>query len=202
MIGSLNMGGNYIINTSLTTPGIIHSDLSGNLNSGLIVNTDISSGAAISYSKLNLLNNIFNSYISTVSSIDNSKLAGNPSSSNTSNAIVLRDSYGNFSAGTIIANLSGNAASATNVEITGTSASGIYYPVFTTSQTSTNAALNVDSSVTPLSYDPSSGAMSVSNILLKGLQAAASYGSAGQVLTTNGNNINNLLLDSKMGAGL
>jgi hypothetical protein len=65
--------------TGFTSSGIVHSNPSGNLSNSLIVNSDISSSAEIS----------------------NSKLAGNPSSTNTANTIVLRDSSGNSSHGTI-----------------------------------------------------------------------------------------------------
>lgn len=64
------------------TAGVVHNDSSGNLSSSLVVNADISASAAIA----------------------NSKLAGNPSSSNTANTIVLRDGSGNSSHGTLTSN--------------------------------------------------------------------------------------------------
>jgi len=59
--------------------GVIHSSTVGSLASSLIVNSDISSSAAIA----------------------NSKLAGNPSSTNTASTIVLRDASGNSAHGTL-----------------------------------------------------------------------------------------------------
>ena len=67
--------------------GVCHLDISGNLSSSSIVNSDISPSAAI----------------------DNSKLAGNPVSTNTANTIVLRDVNGNFTTNAITASqISGN----------------------------------------------------------------------------------------------
>jgi hypothetical protein len=55
--------------------GIIHSDSSGNLTSSLIVNADISSSAAITYSKLSLTGDIVNADVATAAAIAVSKLA-------------------------------------------------------------------------------------------------------------------------------
>lgn len=84
-------------------------DLAGSITSadianGSIVNEDIASNAAIADSKL--------ATISTSGKVSNS--ATTATSSNTSSAIVARDSSGNFSAGTVTANLSGTATNATN----------------------------------------------------------------------------------------
>ena len=95
-------GGTISIN-AFTTPGIIHNDASGNLSSSLIVNADISAGAAIADTKL--------ATISTAGKVANS--ATTATSANTPSTIVLRDGAGNFAAGTITANLSGNATTAT-----------------------------------------------------------------------------------------
>jgi hypothetical protein len=65
---------------------------------GAIVNADINASAAIADTKL--------ATISTAGKVSNS--ATTATSSNTANAIVTRDASGNFTAGTITANLSGN----------------------------------------------------------------------------------------------
>ena len=78
-------------------------------------------------------------------------------SSNTANAIVARDASGNFSAGTITADLSGNATSATSA---------------TTATTATNLAGGVAGA---LPYQTGSGATSFS-----------AAGTAGQYLQSNG----------------
>ena len=84
-------------------PGIFHNDVAGVASSSLIVDADIDPAAAIADSKL--------ATISTVGKVANS--ATTATSSNTVSTIVLRDSSGNFSAGTITASLSGNATTAT-----------------------------------------------------------------------------------------
>jgi len=85
-----------------TSAGIVHNDASGNLTSSLIVNNDIGSSAAIVDTKL--------ATISTAGKVENS--ATTATNVNTANKIVARDASGNFSAGTITANLSGNATTA------------------------------------------------------------------------------------------
>ena len=123
-IGSLNG------NASTVTSGVYTTD-SGTVTSTMIadntiVNADINSAAAIVYSKLNLSNSIVNGDISSSAAIADSKLATISSNgkvsnsattatdSNTASAIVSRDASGNFSAGTITANLSGNASTVTS----------------------------------------------------------------------------------------
>ena len=74
--------------------------LSAAYTAGSIVNADINSSAAIADTKLDT--------ISTSSKVSNS--ATTATDSNTNSAIVARDGSGNFSAGTITANLTGNAS--------------------------------------------------------------------------------------------
>lgn len=123
----LNLG-TSIVNADVSgTAAIAYSKLS--LGSS-IVDADIASGAAIAYNKLSLASSITSSdivngtivdedisasagivdtklaTISTASKVSNS--ATTATSANTANTIVSRDASGNFSAGTISANLSGN----------------------------------------------------------------------------------------------
>jgi len=122
--------GNLSGNASTVTNGVYTSD-TGTVTSTMIandtiVNSDINSAAAIAYSKLNLSSSIVNADISNSAAIADSKLAtistaGKVSNSattatnaNTASAIVARDGSGNFSAGTITANLNGNASTVTN----------------------------------------------------------------------------------------
>lgn len=85
---------------NLTPAGVVHNDASGNLSSSLIVNADVDPAAAIVDTKL--------ATISTAGKVANS--ATTATSANTANAIVARDASGNFSAGTITANLTGAAS--------------------------------------------------------------------------------------------
>ena len=71
---------------------------SGMIIDGTIVNADINASAAIADTKLGT--------ISTAGKVSNS--ATTATSANTNSAIVARDSSGNFSAGTVTANLTGN----------------------------------------------------------------------------------------------
>jgi hypothetical protein len=93
----LKTDGNLIVG-GLTPAGIVHNDVTGLLSTSLIVNADISSSAAITDNKL--------ATISTAGKVANS--ATTATTANTPNTIVLRDGSGNFSAGTITANLTGN----------------------------------------------------------------------------------------------
>ncbi len=68
--------------TSLNSTGIIHTNGSGSLSTSLIVDADISGSASIA----------------------NSKLAGNPSTTNTASTIVLRNASGNSSHGALTSN--------------------------------------------------------------------------------------------------
>jgi hypothetical protein len=80
------------VTSSLTLP--TGSISAGAIADGSIMNADINNSAAIA----------------------NSKLAGNPTTANTINTIVLRDGSGNFSANIITSNLTGIATNATNLQ--------------------------------------------------------------------------------------
>ena len=88
---------------SLTPAGVVHNNASGLLSTSLIVNADVDPAAAIVDTKL--------ATISTAGKVANS--ATSATSSNVPSTIVMRDASGNFSAGTITANLNGTATNAT-----------------------------------------------------------------------------------------
>ena len=90
-----------------TSAGVVHNDASGNLSSSLIVNGDIDNTANISDTKL--------ATISTAGKVANS--ATTATSSNTASAIVARDASGNFTAGTITANLTGSVTGAASLNV-------------------------------------------------------------------------------------
>jgi hypothetical protein len=98
---------------------------------GAIVNADINASAAIADTKL--------ATISTASKVSNS--ATTATSANTNSAIVARDASGNFSAGTITANLTGTASTAT----TATTASAL--------TTARNFQLTGDVEASAVSFD-------------------------------------------------
>ena len=79
--------------------------------------------------------------------------------SNTPHAIVLRDGNGNFSAGTITANLTGTANNATNVVITNDTSTDSTHYVHFGSATSGNDGVQVSSS--NLTFNPSTGVLQV-----------------------------------------
>ena len=101
--------GKTFTNGELVTPQKLHElvDLGSVAN---IVNADISAAAAIADTKL--------AQITTAGKVANS--ATTATNASTANAIVARDGSGNFSAGTITASLSGNAATATTLQTTRT----------------------------------------------------------------------------------
>jgi hypothetical protein len=82
---------------------------------GAIVNADINASAAIADTKL--------ATISTASKVSNS--ATTATSANTASAIVARDASGNFTAGTITANLTGNVTGTVSGNA-GTVTNGVY----------------------------------------------------------------------------
>ncbi len=92
---------------TLTPTGVVHNDASGNLSSSLITNTDISGTANIADSKL--------ATITTAGKVANS--ATTATSADTPSTIVLRDSSGNFSAGTITASLTGNVTGSASLNV-------------------------------------------------------------------------------------
>ncbi len=94
--------------TSDNIPGtLVLRDNSGgfDLKPASIVDADVSATAAIADTKL--------ATISTAGKVSNS--ATTATSANTVNSIVARDASGNFSAGTITANVTGNASTATTL---------------------------------------------------------------------------------------
>jgi hypothetical protein len=101
------------------------------ITDGTIVNADINASAAIADTKL--------ATISTASKVSNS--ATTATSANTNSAIVARDASGNFSAGTITANLTGTASTAT----TATTASAL--------STARNFQLTGDVEASAVSFD-------------------------------------------------
>jgi hypothetical protein len=97
--------GKVFTNGELVTPATLHSLVdSGTVTN--IVNADISNTAAIADTKL--------AQITTAGKVANT--ATTATSANTGNSIVARDAGGSFTAGTITAALSGNAATATTLQ--------------------------------------------------------------------------------------
>jgi hypothetical protein len=113
---------------------------SGMILDGTIVNADINASAAIADTKL--------ATISTASKVSNS--ATTATSANTNSAIVARDASGNFSAGTITANLTGNVTG--NVSGTAGSATG-NAATATALQTARNFQLTGDVEASAVSFD-------------------------------------------------
>ena len=100
----------------ITLANIVQTGTTGTVTStmildGTIVNADINASAAIADTKL--------ATISTASKVSNS--ATTATSANTASAIVARDASGNFTAGTITANVTGNV-SGTSGSTTGNAA--------------------------------------------------------------------------------
>jgi hypothetical protein len=131
---------NHIENTTtahgITLANIVQTGTTGTVNStmildGTIVNADINASAGIVDTKL--------ATISTTGKVANS--ATTATSSNTNSAIVARDGSGNFSAGTITANLTGTASTAT----TATTASAL--------TTARNFQLTGDVEASAVSFD-------------------------------------------------
>jgi len=105
-----NLSGTNTGDQTITLTGDVTGSGTGSfataIAAGVIVNADINASAAIADTKLDT--------ISTALKVSNS--ATTAASANTASAIVARDASGNFSAGTITANLTGNAATATALQ--------------------------------------------------------------------------------------
>ena len=164
----ISAGGTVSIN-AFGTAGVVHNDVSGNLSTSLVVNSDIDPAAAIVDTKLAM--------ISTAGKVANSATTG--TNLNTPSTLVLRDGVGNFSAGIITANVSGNATTATTAtnfsgslsgDVTGTQLATVVSFVGGKSAASiansvnlTNAATNSDVASTIVRRD-GSGSFSTNTI--------------------------------------
>ena len=166
--------GKTFTNGELVTPQKLHElvDLGSVAN---IVNADLSAAAAIADTKL--------AQITTAGKVANS--ATTATNASTANAIVARDGSGNFSAGTITANLAGNASTATTAT-TAAACSG-NAATATTLQTartingvSFNGSANITVTAAPdaHSHDDRYYTETEMNTLLAGKQAAGSYAPA------------------------
>jgi len=114
----LREANDHIENTTtahgITLANIVQTGTTGTVDSamildGTIVNADINASAGIVDTKL--------ATISTASKVSNS--ATTATSANTASAIVARDASGNFTAGTITANLTGNVTGNVTGNLTG-----------------------------------------------------------------------------------
>jgi trimeric autotransporter adhesin len=173
------------------TAGVVHNDSSGNLSSSLIVNADIAAGANISDSKLAM--------ITTAGKVANS--ATSATSADDASTIVLRDGSGDFSAGTITANLIGNATTATTAtnvsgslsgDVTGTQSATVVSFVGGQSAANVaaatvlaNAATSVNTASTivkrTVSGDFSAGAISVTDTVISNSATITPFSTAGVV---------------------
>jgi len=199
--GFVTLGGiQTLTNKTLTSP-VINSPTINNLTAAgtldlpaqSITSSMIANGA------------IVDADINASAAISNSKLAGNPVSTNTASTIVLRDGSGNFSAGTITASLSGNATIATTAtNLSGTAANQIPYQ----SASGTTSYLTAGTTGQLLVQGASSPAWGIDHIGTSTLTStppiAAASGYVGELLTwtssataiTTGQTINLLSLSS------
>ncbi len=127
-----------------------------------IANSNISSSAAIADSKL--------ATISTAGKVANS--ATTATSANTNSAIVVRDSSGNFSAGTITANITGNVSGSAG-STTGNAATA------TTLATARDFQITGDVEASAVSFNGSSSVSLVSSIATGAIVNADVNASAG-----------------------
>ena len=137
------------VKMGLLSTGIVHASSLGVLSSSLITDSDISSSAGIANSKLATL--------TTAGLVSNS--ATTATNTNTASAIVARDNTGNFSAGTITANLIGSVTGSASGNLP--SAGGTLTGALTLiSGTTTTPAINFTNS-TNAGLSATSGALSL-----------------------------------------
>jgi microcystin-dependent protein len=156
----INVSGD-VTGTAQSFDGSANITIPTAITAGSIVNADINAAAAISDTKL--------ATISTAGKVSNS--ATTATSANTANAIVARDTNGNFSANQITANLTGNVTgNATNVSGTVAIANG-----GTGSTTAAGALTNLGAAAATHSHNASAiNAGTLDNARLPArLQAAA-----------------------------
>jgi trimeric autotransporter adhesin len=144
----LNEANTHIENTTtahgITLANIVQTGTTGTVDSamildGTIVNADINASAAIVDTKL--------ATISTASKVSNS--ATTAASANTASAIVARDASGNFTAGTVTANLTGNVTG----NLTGTASAATLAATATALATGRTISLTGDVTGTSASFD-------------------------------------------------
>lgn len=177
---------------NLTVEGIVHNTNSGALTSSLIVNADINSSAGIVDTKL--------ATIATTGKVANT--ATTATSINTNNAIVARDSDGNFTASTITATLNGSASA--NVLKAGDEMTGnLILPTGTTANPSltfnSQTGTGISSSTDNLAFSTSGNERM--SILSSGTLKINAFSTAG-VLHSNvsGNITNSLVVDADISA--
>ena len=143
--------GSAIVTSSLTTVGTITSGTwNSSFAAGIIVNADINASAGIVDTKL--------ATISTASKVSNS--ATTATNANTASAIVARDGSGNFTAGTITADLTGTARTATNITVASETSDTTCFIAFVTAS-SGDLPTKVNSTLT---YNAASGELSATLI--------------------------------------
>jgi hypothetical protein len=137
---------------------------SANIIDGTIVNADINASAAIADTKL--------ATISTAGKVSNS--ATTATNANTASAIVARDASGNFSAGTITANLTGTASAIADNTVTSAKI---------VDGTILNADVNASAAIAGTKVAPDFGSQ---NVVTTGTATAASLNPTGSSVPTNG----------------
>ena len=155
--------GKTFTNGETVTPQKLHELVDLGTVSG-IVNADIAAGAAISDSKL--------AQITTAGKVANT--ATTATSANTANAIVVRDAGGSFTAGTITAALSGNAATATTLQ-TARTINGVSF----------NGSGNITVTAAPTAHNHAISDTTGLQTALDGKQASGSY-------VTNGGSVSSI----------
>jgi hypothetical protein len=158
--------GKTFSNGELVTPANLHQMVDAATVAN-IVNADIAAGAAIADTKL--------AQITTAGKVANS--ATTATNASTANAMVARDGSGNFSAGTITANLTGNVTG----NVTGNASTAtILQTARTINGVSFNGSANIIVTATPdaHTHDDRYYTETEMNTLLAGKQASGSYAPA------------------------
>jgi hypothetical protein len=177
---NINSSGIVLLDSLAGTAGVVHSSSSGVLSSGLISNPDIVSNANIADTKL--------ATISTAGKVSNS--ATTATNTNTVSTIVARDTSGNFSAGTISANVTLPAGSINNASLKFSgSSSPTGLSAATTDALIVNSATSLALStnqLTALSIN-SSGTIKLNNFTTAGVVSNDSSGVLSSVVSTSAN---------------
>ena len=155
------------------------------ITDGTIVNADINASAAIADTKLGT--------ISTASKVSNS--ATTATSTNTASAIVARDASGNFTAGTVTANLTGNVTG----NVTGSSGSTTGNAATATAlATARTFQLTGDVEASGVTFD-GTGNVSLTTVIGTGAIVNADVNSSAQIAYSK-LNLTNTIVDADVNA--
>jgi hypothetical protein len=208
---SVSLGGTLTITNAGVTSNVAGTGISvsGSTGAVTITNTGVTAASAgsgisvssstgsVTFTNTGVLSNLAGTHITVSSGTGNVTIGTDATSLNTASTIVARDSSGNFAAGTITGNITGNAGTVTN----GVYTSGSYSdPTWLTISKSKVGLGNVENTAlststyyigtTQNTYGRASGAQTLSGVSISGNAGTVTNG----VYTTDTGTVTNTML--------